>query len=335
MDPSVRLAAGLRSVAARAVSMEQATVTSVSPLRVEGTNGDVELRALGWYDPALWDQVTVLRMGSTALILGAAVPNQRPPAHGVVAAYTSGAMVTVTCGGTDYVMPRATGWTPTVGQVCAVLWSPVQVGNDVQWRGAALCGLEAAPTGVAVPKVDAPQPAAAANPSATVQSQFTATVAATQCGTWRGGSWRTDTPKVIQGEWGGRVNSGYWFYGTGFAAYMGCTVTKAWIYLHAGLGGSYGATPVRLYLHGAARKGTSQPASTTASVGTPSLADNASGWYPISAAEVQKLINGTYKGVSALSSSGADYTTLLGLASATGSPRDALSGAIKIQAERG
>ena len=332
MDPSVRLAAGLRSVAARAVSMEQATVTSVSPLRVEGVDGDVEIAALGWYDPALWDQVTVLRMGSTALILGAANTNQRPPAHGVVISYSAGSsVVTVACGGATYTMPRASGWTPTIGQVCAILWSSVQVDGVVQWRGAALSGLEASPTTTTIPKAAATQPAAAANPSTPVEVEFVATIPALQSCTWRGGGWRTDTTKVIQGLWSGKVNSGYWFYGAQFSALRGCTVEQAWIYLHASLGGPSTPTPVRLYLHGSKRKASAQPISGTASVGTPSLADSASGWYPISAARVQQLVDDVYSGVSALSSSGADYTTLLGLG---GSPRDAMSGAIKIRATR-
>ena len=327
MDPSSRLAAQLRALTRRLLSMEQVTVTGVSPLRVEGAAGDVELRALGWYDPAVGDQVVLLRSGSTAVVLGATTPNQRPAGVGVVAAYTpADTVVTVTVDGAAQVLPKAATWTPTVGETCAVLWWPSSTTSG-DWSGVAVCGLGTSPTAATPPKTPTPQPPAAIPPTPTLDAAVTFTIPALSCGTWRSGAWRTDTTKVVQGDYSGRVNSGYWFYGSQLAAWRDVTVTKAEIFLHAAAGGSYGPSPVRLYTHGSPRRLATQPVAGTA-LGAPALADMASGWYPLSVAAAQSLVDGTQHGVAAISSATADYTTLYGLAD------DPMSGALRITGER-
>ena len=329
MDPSRRLAAQLRDMGRRVVSLEQVTVTAVSPLRVEGADGDVELRALGWYDPAVGDQVTVLRMGGTGLVLGATTANQRPSGTGTVSAYTGGAAtVTVTVDGIAYVVPKSKTWAPVVGETCAVMWSPVVVSGDVQWSGVGICGLATSASSTVVPKTSSAQEPASIPPSV-ADSSVRVTIPATACGTWRGG-WRTDTGKVVQGTYNSRTNSGYWFYGSQMAAYRDVTLTKAEIYLHASTGGAGAATAVKLFTHGSTKKTSTQPTAGSA-LGTPSLADNAKGWYPLTLAVAQGIVDGTVHGVAAISALTADYTTLCGLA---GDEKDPLSGALRITGER-
>lgn len=331
MDALTRVVKMINDVKRSAVSFSEARVTAINPLRVEGADEEVQLRALGWYDPTIGDQVVVARWGQTAVVVGSTRPNQveRPSSQGVVFTSGPGMTIQVTVDGQQVSLPFLDSYTPTVGDTVAVVWQETATG----WDGFIAGKLGSVPT----PRPAAPKPPrdtsndTSSPPPKVIKTTGTDTVRAVSVATWRAG-WRSDTPKVYQGKWGARPeNHGFWFYGNGFSHLRGVTVTKAEVYLHALTAGNGAATPVRLHIHDSASRPSGEPAVHDQLSSPPSLKDNEKGWYEVSAGWINNIINGSGKGLAAIGSTTSHYTALSGL---SGEGRDPMTGAVRITWER-
>lgn len=164
MDVTDRLADRLADLDGQRVELSRSTVTGVSPLTVDGADGDLQLDALGWYMPAIGDVVWLLRGAQRAVILGAATPNDnlRPPLTGTVQSVQT-TTATVTAGGQTYAgLPFVSPYQPAAGDAVLLVWQETAPGTFAGMilgkSGAVAAKVTAAPAARDTP--DAPQQAA-------------------------------------------------------------------------------------------------------------------------------------------------------------------------------
>ncbi len=315
----VRSQRQIKELQSQALHVERGIVTGLNPLTLAGSAAsDVELPAMGWYTPAIGDDVRVLRGDGAGLILGTATPNQvtRPPSTGTVSSVEA-TSATVSAGGVSYSVPWLTSYTPTTGHTVALLWQLTGAGFDGVILGQ-VSGTPAAATPSTV----------TGDTSIGVQSAIVPnlpnpyTVTASEIATWRGG-WRRDTASAYQGDWtGSGDNSGFWFYSQAkLRRLQGLVITATKVYMHAGAGGSFGATTAKLNYHSSARRGSTKPTLSQAWDG-PALADGAAAWGTVPTGVSADLV-ASGGGLAVASTGRTFYSSFKPLSS------DSMSGAIK------
>ena len=309
-DPAIRqLARAIRDLQSSNVTLERVQVAAIDPLALVGVDGDVVVDALGWYSPAVGDQVWVMRQQTRCIVLGSTSPNQilAPSLSGMVTA-VSGSLLTVTVDGASQQVPFLGSYTPAVGDTVQLLWRET---NPGQWTGLAL-----GKTGSYVPP--APTPPKQTTASADVEvveapaapdlpNPYVINVAGAAC--WRGSGWRTDTSTLYQGDWTGRGdNTTFFFYGGRFAALQGLTVTRADLRIHAGAGGPSAATTARCAIHGAHTRTPGRPSLTGATWDGPSLADGDTDRTDIPVSAAQGLVDNPRRGIALVGTGKSNYS---------------------------
>lgn len=286
-------------------TVQVATVASLSPLQVSVGSSILEAYRAGGVPVAVGERVLIPATGP-AWILASAEPR---PQTGTIAAL-SGTTATVNAAGKSYYGVPVVSGSPSVGAGVLLLWGET---------GAAALVTSAVP--------GAPPPIAGGTDQGG-GATITVHATATDCGTARAGSWRSDGAaryRAYQGFYAGadkRPNAGYWFYGDqlrGEGTCTSCTIRM----VRADTAGVSAAVPIYISLHAApSRPGT--PPTLGPVVSTPSLARGESGVADLGASVGQALLDGSYSGVG-ISYSGSDhYACLLGPAD------DALAGQITL-----
>lgn len=155
-----------------------------------------------------------------------------------------------------------------------------------------------------------PDPAPAPKPTTTTGSLV---VPPTATRTYRGGSWRTDTDDLVQGDYGGfGLNTGCAFYGTKPRSLKGATVTSATIRVRRTTGGFYAAQTATLRLVTQASKPSGAPTLTSSTTG-PSLKVGATNdYFAIPTSWAQAMVNGTAGGLAIHIGSSTPYIRLAG-----------------------
>ena len=296
---------------ARQVTAQQVQVVGLDPLRVAGVDGDAPVSALGDYRASVGDTAWMLNTAVGPVLLGAVRSGLPPSPNGVIAsAPGSGATtVAVTVDGQVESLPWLASYTPVAGHRVRIDWSPTADGG---WSGCVLGRMGSVP----VPKPPPSQEVVESSGGADQARSGMATLRAIGVGTWRSGGWRSDTTRVVQSTWTSQpASTGFWFYGPVPAELAGARVTRARVFLKALGGGPSGPSPVRLTHHSHARKYRSMPVLASSPFASPSLADNASGWFegPDYRVAAQAFADGEWAGMAAVSSARAEYTTLAGL----------------------
>lgn len=311
VDPVVRLAEAVKDAARDAPRFERAVLAAANPAAIVGD--DVQSVTLPVLYPALsfaaGDQVQIVRQGTSALITGMFTPPRHPGVTGTILS-VSGTTVNVSTAVGPLSARIQTGYTPAVGHIAVCNWSPWPDENG-NWDG------------VVTGQVATTPPKTAGNATGTSSDQGKTTPVKARgllsprpvdAATWQGGRWRSVRDvdgDLIQGFIAYAPNSAYAFYGSQFAAGRGATATKAEIFLSTRPGIYTGSRTTRLVLHSSQRRPSGQPA-TTHSGATITLAAGVSGWYTIPVAWGQALMDGTARGVGAVSSSSSDYIRFRG-----------------------
>lgn len=331
MSVGERLWRNLTARLARVPELIQVQVSTVAPMTVAGADGEQRVQSLGSFIPNPGEWVWLLRSPGSSVIIGPATPQAPPAPRGTVTGYVTGSgKATVLVEGTTVAseFPHVAAYTPVVGDTVLLTWTRTATG----WAGS-IAGRQAQPTVTKVApetemvSVNVPKPVTTGN----------ATIPAAQAGTWQLGRWRSDTPHVIQSGYGGtKVNTGFWFYGSGFSKVpKGAMVTAARMRLSAWYGGASAATPIRLAPHNAKTRPAGLPSIGSVLSGTaPALDDYEAIWWTSASlvTAVQSIVDGTWAGLCCISSAAADYTRLKGLSPSYpgATDRDPLSGAIDI-----
>lgn len=314
-DLAARLADAIAAVSAASVRLDRATVSTVSPFALVGSDGDIMAEAPGWYDPRQGDTVNVLRTGSSLVVLGPTAPPEvlRPPMTGkVTSVNTSSSTLGVLCGGTTYTLQYDSAYaSPAVGHTVFVVWQEYERGS-FQGFVAGRVGVYSPPPVVKPPTTPKPVEQPPPPPKTVVEVRDLPNpyrVKVVQAATWRGGGWRTDTTAIVSGDWTGRGdNCGYLFFGSGFDVLRGTIATSARLYLKAGSAGPGAKVASTIHMHGARKKGTSRPGLSETFTG-PALADGEGGWGSMPLARAQQLINGDRSGLAIFDSGRSKYST--------------------------
>lgn len=253
--------------------------TGTLTVNVGGVEYDDLLVADAGLSPTNGDPVLLLRQGDMTVVIG--LLSRWLPPHGTVAA-TGASTLTVTVPGVGNVaLPYLASYAaPAISDAVDIRW------GGTTGRGLVIGELSTSPTSPTAPAPAPPPPPPA-------PSTGTTTFPARSVGTYRSG-WRTDdNGDVIQGTAPGYagINSGAWFYhGQIRSTLSGATVTGAQIYMGRTSGGTYAAQPCHL------QRVTDnvRPAGAltfTGGVDDVDLAVNQTGWFSISTAMVQALID--------------------------------------------
>ena len=130
---------------------------------------------------------------------------------------------------------------------------------------------------------------------------------------YKGGSWRTDTTDVLQGEYGGTANNtGTVFYGTKPRSLAGATVTAAKIRVRRVRGGAFAAQATTMRLVTQATRPGGAPTLTSSTSG-PSLAVGATNdSFTIPDSWAQAMVDGTAGGIAFYDADGSPYVRFAG-----------------------
>ena len=167
------------------------------------------------YTPRVGDNVEVLSIDSTAIILGPALPGP-PPGFGVVSVVAADGLVTV-LGDDQILYPcRDSGTAPSVGVRVALLWQ----GTQAFVIPGALAPIASDPL-VSAPPAPPPPP---------TETGGVLAVPAIWAGSWRPFGW--ESGDVRQGAYGSSPsNRGAWFYGGQATQLQGRVVTGIRMYV--------------------------------------------------------------------------------------------------------
>lgn len=138
-------------------------------------------------------------------------------------------------------------------------------------------------------------------------------IPAVYTGSYRSGSWRTDTTDLVQGTYGGSANStGAAFYGSKPKTLTGATVTSASIVVRRGDGGAYAPQQATLWLVTQATKPGGAPTLTSSTTG-PNISTNSTQTaFAVPTSWAQALVDGTAGGLAVFDSSGSPYVRFTG-----------------------
>ncbi len=269
------------------------------------------------------DSVLTAKQGGTRWVIACLATNRRTTVDATVTSVGTGT-VTVTNGTDTWPVPALTSYpSPAVGHA---VWISIQngsmvaVGRRTQPLASTDPGASYTPTVPPTPPPSAPSAPTPDAPKQTGSQKF----AATQAGTWQGGSWRTDT--VLQWYWSSYPveGRGAWFYGTTPTSTLrGRTVTRFRVRLVRSAGGTFGGQPAHVYLTsnrvmpGGDVTRTAGPSDVTLDIGQ-------GGWFDLPAGWGQTIIDSG----GGLAIYGSPYVKMPGLG------EDAASGQIQIDWRR-
>jgi hypothetical protein len=151
------------------------------------------------------------------------------------------------------------------------------------------------------------------NPNA-LGTAGTLTVPPVETRSYRSTGWRTDTTQTIQGEYQGNGNhTGCAFYGPSPRSLAGAVVTSASVAVRRAGGGAYGASSTTLRLVTQSTRPGGAPTLTSTTAG-PSLPINTQHLtFPVPAAWVQAMVDGTAGGLAVFVGGGSPYVRLDGI----------------------
>lgn len=269
-------------------------------------NGRVELNVAGnvltgvpmlaaYANPTVDDVVLVLRQGHAVYALGAVSRSAMEPLGVVTSVNTGNGVLGVN---TDAGQLTGVPWVgsyanPAVGDVVGLSWT-----GDTAVVFGRIYATSTTPNQPRPPppkpKPPPPKPPPKPPPPRPPQTG-TRTFSAVGAGTYRSGRWRNDANgDVIQGVAPGYpgANTGAWFYGTQIASTLrGATVVNAWIWLGRTSGGMFARQNLHIERHTSNRRPGGNVSFAGPGVQNIGVAVGQSGWFNLSNAIAQALIN--------------------------------------------
>lgn len=129
----------------------------------------------------------------------------------------------------------------------------------------------------------------------------------------RSGSWRKDTDRVMQGEYGKYGNHvGCAFYGSKLRSLAGATITDARLRVKRMKGGVFAPQPTSLYLVTQATRPAGPPTLGSSNSGPQLAVGKATDTFVIPIAWINAMVNGTAGGIAVYDASGSPYVVFAG-----------------------